>query len=63
MSFISDSVHFSVFWGMLADVIGRKETMLLTAFCMALSTIMFGLSTNYDVAITARFLQGSSYGT
>ncbi|XP_044971614.1 protein ZINC INDUCED FACILITATOR 1-like isoform X5 [Hordeum vulgare subsp. vulgare] len=49
----------STVWGMVADRIGRKPVIVFGIFSMLVFNTLFGLSTNYWMAITSRFLVGS----
>jgi MFS family permease len=57
-------------FGLIADIYGRKKTLLLVMLVMALSTLMIGILPNYNTAgllspvllIIARILQGLSFG-
>jgi MFS family permease len=49
----------SLIFGRLADVYGRKRTMLLGISGTACSILLFGLSPNYYMALTSRFMCAS----
>ncbi|KAL1804083.1 hypothetical protein ACET3Z_032730 [Daucus carota] len=48
----------SVFWGKVADRYGRKPVIIIGTFAVVLFNALFGLSTNYWMAIITRFLLG-----
>lgn len=48
----------SVAWGSFADNFGRKPVLLIGCACIVFTSIGFGLSTNYAMAISMRFLLG-----
>ena len=52
----------SYFWGMLSDWKGRKLVLIMSAICMGLSTVMFGFSVNFPMAVVSRFLLGLANG-
>ena len=47
---------------MISDRKGRKPVIIASNICMGLSTLMFGFSVNYSMAVAARFLMGFSNG-
>ncbi|KAK7994573.1 hypothetical protein PG991_016161 [Apiospora marii] len=49
-------------WGALSDRVGRKPVVLVGLGGVALSSLLFGLSTNYWVALLARFVGGALNG-
>ncbi|KAK8064401.1 TCR1-like protein [Apiospora phragmitis] len=49
-------------WGALSDRVGRKPVVLAGLGGVALSSLLFGLSTNYWVALLARFVGGALNG-
>jgi MFS family permease len=49
----------SVFWGIVADRYGRKPIILLGTISIAIFNALFGLSSNFWMAIGTRFLLGS----
>ncbi|KMS94977.1 hypothetical protein BVRB_013570 isoform A [Beta vulgaris subsp. vulgaris] len=52
----------SIFWGMLADRYGRKPIIIIGTIAVVIFNTMFGLSVNFWIAISARFLLGSLCG-
>ncbi|XP_062114756.1 protein ZINC INDUCED FACILITATOR-LIKE 1-like [Humulus lupulus] len=52
----------SILWGMIADRYGRKPVMLFGTVAVVIFNTFFGLSTNYWMAISTRFLLGSMCG-
>lgn len=53
---------FSLLWGYLADVKGKKTTLLMSATGLMLSTLAFAFSTGFYWALITRFIQGSFMG-
>ncbi|KAK8017083.1 major facilitator superfamily transporter [Apiospora rasikravindrae] len=49
-------------WGALSDRVGRKPVVLVGLGGVALSSLLFGLSTKYWVALLARFVGGALNG-
>ncbi|RLN28163.1 protein ZINC INDUCED FACILITATOR-LIKE 1-like [Panicum miliaceum] len=52
----------SVFWGIIADRIGRKPVIAFSVFSVIVFNTLFGLSVKYWMAITTRFLLGALNG-
>ncbi|XP_024031110.1 protein ZINC INDUCED FACILITATOR 1 isoform X2 [Morus notabilis] len=52
----------SVLWGMIADRYGRKPVVIFGTIAMVIFNTLFGLSTNFWMALSARFLLGSLCG-
>ncbi|KAG2559876.1 hypothetical protein PVAP13_8KG026551 [Panicum virgatum] len=52
----------SVFWGIIADRIGRKPVIAFSVFSVIVFNTLFGLSVKYWVAIATRFLLGALNG-
>ncbi|XP_057302261.1 uncharacterized protein LOC130636531 [Hydractinia symbiolongicarpus] len=52
---------FSLMWGYIAYVKGKKPTLIASTLIM-LTTLAFGFTSNFDWAVTTRFIQGSSLG-
>ncbi|XP_057302264.1 uncharacterized protein LOC130636535 [Hydractinia symbiolongicarpus] len=53
---------FSLMWGYIADVKGKKPTLIASASLLMFTTLAFGFTSNFDWAVTTRFMQGSSLG-
>ncbi|XP_026461012.1 protein ZINC INDUCED FACILITATOR-LIKE 1-like [Papaver somniferum] len=51
-----------VLWGVLADRYGRKPVIIFCCITMIIFTILFGLSTNFWMAVSTRFLLGAFSG-
>jgi MFS family permease len=45
-------------WGIMADKVGSRHTMSMSVLGISLSTLLFGLSSNFKIAIATRFLTG-----
>jgi MFS family permease len=58
-SFMLGRALTSVFWGIVADRYGRKPIILLGTISIAIFNALFGLSSNFWMAIGTRFLLGS----
>lgn len=52
----------SLFWGVVADRIGRKPIIAFSMFTVVIFNTLFGLSVKYWMAITTRLLLGSLNG-
>ncbi|KAL5204100.1 hypothetical protein ABZP36_008971 [Zizania latifolia] len=52
----------SLFWGVVADRIGRKPIIAFSIFSVVIFNTLFGLSVKYWMAIATRFLLGSLNG-
>ncbi|CAN0839705.1 Protein ZINC INDUCED FACILITATOR-LIKE 1 [Linum grandiflorum] len=52
----------SVFWGLVADRYGRKPVILFGTSSVVIFNTLFGLSTNFWMAVISRFLLGSLNG-
>ncbi|KAL6641948.1 hypothetical protein ACP70R_020129 [Stipagrostis hirtigluma subsp. patula] len=52
----------SLFWGVVADRIGRKPIIIFSVFSVVIFNTLFGLSIKYWMAITTRFLLGALNG-
>ncbi|KAF8041071.1 hypothetical protein BT93_B3096 [Corymbia citriodora subsp. variegata] len=52
----------SIFWGVVADRYGRKPVILIGTIVVVIFNTLFGLSVNFWMAITMRFLLGSLNG-
>ncbi|CAL4989779.1 unnamed protein product [Urochloa decumbens] len=53
----------SIFWGILADRIGRKPIIVITTLSSLVFNTLFGLSVHYWMAISTRFLLGFLNGS
>ncbi|CAN0839701.1 Protein ZINC INDUCED FACILITATOR-LIKE 1 [Linum grandiflorum] len=61
-SFMFGRALTSVFWGLVADRYGRKPVILFGTSSVVIFNTLFGLSTNFWMAIISRFLLGSLNG-
>ncbi|CAN0839737.1 Protein ZINC INDUCED FACILITATOR-LIKE 1 [Linum grandiflorum] len=61
-SFMFARALTSVVWGLVADRYGRKPVILLGVSAMVIFNILFGLSVNFWMAISMRFLLGGLNG-
>ncbi|KAJ8635318.1 hypothetical protein MRB53_009585 [Persea americana] len=61
-SFMFGRALTSVFWGVVADRYGRKPVIILGTTSVVLFNTLFGLSANFWMAISMRFLLGSFNG-
>ncbi|CAN1298524.1 Protein ZINC INDUCED FACILITATOR-LIKE 1 [Linum perenne] len=61
-SFMFGRALTSVFWGLVADRYGRKPVLIFGTSSVVIFNTLFGLSTNFWMAVTARFLLGSLNG-
>ncbi|WCJ19141.1 zinc induced facilitator 1 [Euphorbia peplus] len=52
----------SVFWGLVADRYGRKPVIIFGTMTVVIFNALFGLSVNFWMAVTTRFLLGSLNG-
>ncbi|KAH7554419.1 hypothetical protein JRO89_XS12G0199500 [Xanthoceras sorbifolium] len=52
----------SVLWGVIADRYGRKPVIMFGIGAVVIFNILFGLSTNFWMAVSMRFLLGSLCG-
>ena len=48
---------------MISDLKGRKPVLVISAMCMGLSSLMFGFSVNFAMAVVSRFLLGFANGS
>ena len=48
----------SYFWGYIADKVGRKRVLIASGILLTIATLGYGVSTNFEMAITFRFLAG-----
>ncbi|KAB1225525.1 Protein ZINC INDUCED FACILITATOR-LIKE 1 [Morella rubra] len=61
-SFMLGRALTSVFWGIIADRYGRKPVIVFGTVAVVIFNALFGLSVNFWMAITTRFLLGSLNG-
>ncbi|KAG5549447.1 hypothetical protein RHGRI_014705 [Rhododendron griersonianum] len=61
-SFMLGRALTSVLWGMAADRYGRKPVIIIGTSAVVIFNTLFGLSVNYWMAISTRFLLGSLNG-
>ena len=54
--------YFSYFWGFLSDQIGRKPVMIISGIYFGISTLLFGFTVNFAMAVVTRFLIGFGEG-
>ncbi|XP_044507035.1 protein ZINC INDUCED FACILITATOR-LIKE 1-like isoform X3 [Mangifera indica] len=52
----------SILWGVIADRYGRKPVIMFGAMAIVIFNTLFGLSTNFWMAVSTRFLLGSLCG-
>ena len=53
---------YSYLWGIGADHFGRKPVMILSSVLMALTSVGFGFSINFGMAVAMRFIVGAANG-
>ncbi|KAK7819523.1 protein zinc induced facilitator-like 1 [Quercus suber] len=61
-SFMFGRALTSVPWGMVADCYGRKPVIIIGTLAVVIFNTLFGLSVNFWMAVTTRFLLGSLNG-
>ncbi|BBG96730.1 zinc induced facilitator-like 1 [Prunus dulcis] len=61
-SFMIGRVLTSIFWGVVADRYGRKPVIILGIAAVVIFNTLFGLSVNFWMAISTRFLLGCLNG-
>ncbi|XP_057980961.1 protein ZINC INDUCED FACILITATOR-LIKE 1 [Malania oleifera] len=61
-SFMFGRALTSVFWGVVSDRYGRKPVIIIGTFTVVVFNTLFGLSLNFWMAISTRFLLGSLNG-
>ncbi|XP_058216197.1 protein ZINC INDUCED FACILITATOR-LIKE 1-like isoform X6 [Rhododendron vialii] len=61
-SFMLGRALTSVLWGLIADRYGRKPVIIIGTSAVVIFNTLFGLSVNYWMAISTRFLLGSLNG-
>ncbi|XP_044461409.1 protein ZINC INDUCED FACILITATOR-LIKE 1-like [Mangifera indica] len=61
-SFMLGRALTSVFWGIIADRYGRKPVIIFGTVTVVIFNTLFGLSVNFWMAISTRFLLGSLNG-
>ncbi|XP_043688441.1 probable peptide/nitrate transporter At3g43790 isoform X2 [Telopea speciosissima] len=57
-SFMIGRALTSTLWGMAADRYGRKPIIMIGTFSVLIFNMLFGLSTNYSMALSTRFILG-----
>ncbi|KAK4378129.1 hypothetical protein RND71_004425 [Anisodus tanguticus] len=61
-SFMLGRALTSILWGIIADRYGRKPVVVIGTITVVIFNVLFGLSTNFWMAIITRFLIGSLCG-
>ncbi|XP_073148717.1 protein ZINC INDUCED FACILITATOR-LIKE 1-like [Henckelia pumila] len=61
-SFMLGRALTSLLWGLVADKYGRKPIMLFGTFIVVILNTLFGLSVNFWMALSTRFILGSLCG-
>ncbi|GFQ05182.1 protein zinc induced facilitator-like 1 [Phtheirospermum japonicum] len=61
-SFMFGRALTSLVWGLVSDKYGRKPVIIFGTFTVVILNTLFGLSVNYWMAISTRFLLGSLCG-
>ncbi|XP_052191960.1 protein ZINC INDUCED FACILITATOR-LIKE 1-like [Diospyros lotus] len=61
-SFMLGRALTSIFWGSVADRYGRKPVIIMGTSAVVIFNTLFGLSTNFWMAVCMRFLLGSLNG-
>ncbi|PIM98531.1 hypothetical protein CDL12_28989 [Handroanthus impetiginosus] len=61
-SFMLGRALTSLLWGMVADMYGRKPVIIIGTVTVVIFNTLFGLSVNFWMAISTRFLLGSLCG-
>ncbi|KAL8467721.1 hypothetical protein ACS0TY_031098 [Phlomoides rotata] len=61
-SFMIGRALTSLLWGVMADKYGRKPVIMIGTMTLVIFNTLFGLSVNYTMAISTRFLLGSLCG-
>ncbi|KAM1263234.1 hypothetical protein ACFX2G_028870 [Malus domestica] len=61
-SYMLGRVLTSILWGMVADRYGRKPVIIIGTVAVVIFNTLFGLSVNFWMAISTRFLLGSLNG-
>ncbi|EFJ26685.1 hypothetical protein SELMODRAFT_97863 [Selaginella moellendorffii] len=61
-SFMAGRFFTAVFWGYLADRIGRRPVMVLGIVSVLVFNTLFGVSTSFTMALVTRFCLGSFNG-
>ncbi|KAK9667741.1 hypothetical protein RND81_13G008400 [Saponaria officinalis] len=62
-SYMLGRAFTSVFWGVVADRFGRKPVIIVGMANVVIFNTLFGLSTNFWMAVSTRFLLGSLNGS
>jgi len=55
-------LYSSYFWGWLADKHNKKTILMYSGICMAFSTLFFGFSVTFYMAVMLKFLTGLTDG-
>ncbi|CAM0950351.1 unnamed protein product [Alopecurus aequalis] len=61
-SYMIGRAFSAIFWGTVADRIGRKPVIIFSIFSVVIFNTLFGLSTEYWMAIATRLVLGSLNG-
>ncbi|KAL6595632.1 hypothetical protein ACP70R_047972 [Stipagrostis hirtigluma subsp. patula] len=61
-SYMVGRAFAAIFWGIIADRIGRKPVIAFSIFSVVIFNLLFGLSTSYWMAITTRLVLGALNG-
>ncbi|CAM0874378.1 unnamed protein product [Alopecurus aequalis] len=61
-SYMAGRFAGSLFWGVVADRVGRKPIIAFSLFTVVILNTLFGLSSKYWMALTTRLLLGSLNG-
>ncbi|EOY19183.1 Zinc induced facilitator-like 1 isoform 3 [Theobroma cacao] len=61
-AFMLGRASTSVLWGIIADRYGRKPVIIMGTITVVVFNTLFGLSVNFYMAVTTRFLLGSLNG-
>jgi MFS family permease len=62
-SFMVGRAVTAIHWGAMADIYGRKFVLLVTLITSLVGSLVFGLSSNFYVALAVRFTMGLFNGT
>ncbi|KAL6905684.1 hypothetical protein ACP4OV_003285 [Aristida adscensionis] len=61
-SYMVGRAFAAIFWGIVADRIGRKPVIVFSILSVVIFNLLFGLSTTYWMAITTRLVLGALNG-